>query len=84
LDRKWGSSDSAGPDPKVPAAVRAPLRRTRFNWITRPDGLGVWEEAGDRVVLCLEYDRSTDSRSTARGSGTLNPKRDGAAGATAE
>ena len=70
------------------AAVRAPLRRTRFNWITRPDGLGVWEEAGDRVVFCLEYDRSTESRSTARGSGTLNPKRtlthDGAAAATAE
>jgi hypothetical protein len=48
----------------------------------------VWEEAGDRVVFCLEYDRSTESRSTARGSGTLNPKRtlthDGVAGATAE
>jgi hypothetical protein len=33
----------------------------RFERIAQPDGLGVWEEAGNQIVLCLEYDRSTES-----------------------
>ena len=33
----------------------------QFNEIARPDGLGVWEEGGTRVVFCLEYDRSTET-----------------------
>ena len=33
----------------------------RFDSIAQPDGLGVWEEAGHRVVFCLEYDRSTEA-----------------------
>lgn len=31
----------------------------QFDRIAQPDGLGVWEEAGHRIVFCLEYDRST-------------------------
>jgi len=31
-----------------------------FERIAQPDGLGVWGEAGNRVVFCLEYDRSTE------------------------
>jgi hypothetical protein len=34
---------------------------SQFDRIAQPDGLGVWEEAGNRVVFCLEYDRSTES-----------------------
>ncbi len=34
---------------------------TQFDRIAQPDGLGVWEEAGNRVVFCLEYDRSTET-----------------------
>jgi hypothetical protein len=34
---------------------------SQFDRIAQPDGLGVWEEAGDRVVFCLEYDRSTET-----------------------
>lgn len=33
----------------------------QFDRIALPDGLGVWEEAGNRVVFCLEYDRSTET-----------------------
>jgi hypothetical protein len=33
----------------------------QFELIARPDGLGVWAEAGNRIVFCLEYDRSTES-----------------------
>ena len=33
----------------------------QFDRIAQPDGLGVWEEAGDRVVFCLEYDHSTEA-----------------------
>lgn len=34
---------------------------SQFDSIAQPDGLGVWEEAGNRVVFCLEYDRSTET-----------------------
>jgi hypothetical protein len=34
---------------------------SQFDRIAQPDGLGVWEEAGNRVVFCLEYDRSTEA-----------------------
>ena len=34
---------------------------SQFDRIAQPDGLGVWEEAGNRVVFCLEYDRSTET-----------------------
>ena len=42
--------------------------RSERSWIsqygeitpTRPDGLGVWEEGGNRVEFFLEYDRSTE------------------------
>ena len=34
---------------------------SQFDRIAQPDGLGVWEEAGDRVAFCLEYDRSTET-----------------------
>jgi hypothetical protein len=34
---------------------------SQFDRIVNPDGLGRWEEAGDRVVFCLEYDRSTET-----------------------
>ena len=34
---------------------------SQFDRLAQPDGLGVWEEAGDRVVFCLEYDRSTET-----------------------
>jgi len=34
---------------------------SQFDRIAQPDGLGVWEEAGDRVVFCLECDRSTET-----------------------
>ena len=33
----------------------------QFDRIAQPDGLGVWEEAGNRIVFCLEYDRSTET-----------------------
>jgi hypothetical protein len=33
----------------------------QFDRIAQPDGLGVWEEAGARIVFCLEYDRSTET-----------------------
>ncbi|MGA2036513.1 MAG: replication-relaxation family protein [Acidimicrobiales bacterium] len=33
----------------------------QFDRIAQPDGLGVWEDAGNRVVFCLEYDRSTET-----------------------
>jgi hypothetical protein len=33
----------------------------QFDRIAQPDGLGVREEAGNRIVFCLEYDRSTES-----------------------
>ncbi len=33
----------------------------QFDRIAQPDGLGRWEEAGNRVVFCLEYDRSTET-----------------------
>ena len=33
----------------------------QFDRIAQPDGLGAWEEAGNRVVFCLEYDRSTET-----------------------
>ena len=34
---------------------------SQFDRLAQPDGLGVWEEAGNRVVFCLEYDRSTET-----------------------
>jgi len=34
---------------------------SQFDRIAQPDGLGVWEEAGNRIVFCLEYDRSTET-----------------------
>lgn len=34
---------------------------SQLDRIAQPDGLGVWDEAGDRVVFCLEYDRSTEA-----------------------
>ncbi len=34
---------------------------SQFDRIAQPDGLGVWEEGGNRVVFCLEYDRSTEA-----------------------
>ena len=34
---------------------------SQFDRIAQPDGLGVWEEASNRVVFCLEYDRSTET-----------------------
>jgi hypothetical protein len=34
---------------------------SQFDRIAQPDGLGVWEEAGNRVVFCLEHDRSTET-----------------------
>jgi hypothetical protein len=34
---------------------------SQFDRIAQPDGLGVWEEAGNRVVFCLEYDLSTET-----------------------
>jgi hypothetical protein len=33
----------------------------QFERIAQPDGLGVWEEAGNQIVFCLEYDRSTET-----------------------
>jgi len=33
----------------------------QFDWITQPDGLGVWEEATTRIVCCVKYDRSTET-----------------------
>jgi hypothetical protein len=33
----------------------------QFDRIAQPDGLGVWEEAGNRIVCCVEYDRSTET-----------------------
>jgi predicted transcriptional regulator len=33
----------------------------QFERIAQPDGLGMWEEAGNRIVFCLEYDRSTET-----------------------
>ena len=34
---------------------------SQFDRIAQPDRLGVWEEAGNRVVFCLKYDRSTEA-----------------------
>jgi len=34
---------------------------SQFDRIAQPDGLGRWEEAGNQVVFCLEYDRSTET-----------------------
>jgi hypothetical protein len=34
--------------------------RESFGALARPDGLGVWEEAGTSVGFLLEYDRSTE------------------------
>ena len=34
---------------------------SQFDRIAQPDGLGVWEEAGKRIAVCLEYDRSTEA-----------------------
>ena len=34
---------------------------SQFDRIAEPDGLGVWEEAGDRVVFCLAHDCSTET-----------------------
>jgi len=34
---------------------------SQFDRIAQPDGLGRWEEAGNRVVFCLEFDRSTET-----------------------
>jgi Replication-relaxation len=33
----------------------------QFERIAQPDGLGMWEEDGNRIVFCLEYDRSTET-----------------------
>jgi hypothetical protein len=33
----------------------------QFDRVAQPDGIGVWEEAGHRIVFCLEYDRSTET-----------------------
>ncbi len=33
----------------------------QFDRIAQPDGLGKWEEAGNGIVFCLEYDRSTET-----------------------
>ena len=34
---------------------------SQFERIAQHDGLGVWDDAGNRVVFCLEYDRSTET-----------------------
>ena len=34
---------------------------SQFDRIVNPDGLGRWEEAGCQVIVCLEYDRSTET-----------------------
>ena len=34
---------------------------SQFDRIAQPDRLGRYEEAGNRVVFCLEYDRSTET-----------------------
>ena len=34
---------------------------SQFDRIANPDGLGRWEEAGCQVIVCLEYDRSTET-----------------------
>ncbi|MDA8358379.1 MAG: replication-relaxation family protein [Actinomycetota bacterium] len=33
----------------------------QFDRIALPDGLGEWEESGNRIVFRLEYDRSTEA-----------------------
>ena len=37
--------------------------RARYGEVVRPDGMGTWEERGDRVHVCLEYDRGTEQLS---------------------
>ena len=34
---------------------------SQFDRSAQPDGLGRWEEAGQEVIFCLEYDRSTET-----------------------
>jgi hypothetical protein len=41
--------------------------RARYGQIVCPDGMGTWEEHGDRVHVCLEYDRGTEQLSRLAG-----------------
>ena len=62
--RRHGGRRRAGRGPRhVALAGRQGLSsgKSQFDRIAQPDGLGRWEEGGQEVIFCLEYDRSTET-----------------------